>query len=165
MKRMTMALAAGAVAAIAVPAVLIGGPYRGDKSEDESGTVYSREGTASWYGSDFAGKKTASGERFDPNDMTAAHRSLPLGTEVTVTNVENGKSVQVEVTDRGPYAGGRLIDLSRAAAKELNIIDDGTAPVRVEATAEQLPSAEEDAQVRRRTGDRDAKDQKPAAGK
>jgi rare lipoprotein A len=89
-------------------------------------------GTASWYGPGFNGKKTASGERFDQNKLTAAHRSLPLDTVVTVTNLDNGKAVKVEINDRGPYSGKRVIDLSRAAARKLDMTDDGTARVRIE---------------------------------
>jgi rare lipoprotein A len=89
-------------------------------------------GKASWYGRDFAGKPTASGEIFDENLFTAAHRTLPLGTKVKVTNVANGKSVEVKINDRGPFSGNRIIDLSRAAARALGIIDDGVAEVRLE---------------------------------
>ena len=89
-------------------------------------------GTASWYGPGFHGRKTASGERFDQNKLTAAHRSLPLDTKVKVTNLENGRSVEVEINDRGPYAGKRVIDLSKAAASRLDMTDDGTARVRIE---------------------------------
>ena len=89
-------------------------------------------GKASWYGRDFAGKPTASGEIFDENILTAAHRTLPLGTKVKVTNIANGKSVEVKINDRGPFSGNRIIDLSRAAARELGIIDDGVAEVRLE---------------------------------
>ena len=89
-------------------------------------------GTASWYGPGFNGRKTASGERFDQNKLTAAHRSLPLDTVVKVTNLDNGKAVEVSINDRGPYAGKRVIDLSRAAARELDMTDEGTARVRIE---------------------------------
>jgi rare lipoprotein A len=89
-------------------------------------------GTASWYGPGFNGKKTASGKRFDQNKLTAAHRSLPLDTVVKVTNLDNGKAVNVEINDRGPYSGKRVIDLSRAAARKLDMTDDGTARVRIE---------------------------------
>lgn len=89
-------------------------------------------GKASWYGSRHHGRKTASGEIFDANDMTAAHRTLPLGSRVAVTNMENGKTVEVTVNDRGPYGKGRVIDLSRAAAEALDIKHDGVATVRVE---------------------------------
>jgi rare lipoprotein A len=93
---------------------------------------YNRIGTASWYGQRFEGKQTASGAPFDPNAMTAAHRSLPMGTKVKVTNLENGKQAVVTVQDRGPYKRGRIIDLSKRAADELGI-DDGKARVRVQA--------------------------------
>lgn len=72
-------------------------------------------GEASWYGPGFHGRKTASGERFNQNALTAAHRTLPFGAKVKVTNVNNGKSVTVRINDRGPYHGGRIIDLSKAA--------------------------------------------------
>jgi len=86
-------------------------------------------GYASWYGES---QMTASGERFNKNAMTAAHRSLPLGTHVRVTNTKNGKSVVVRINDRGPYGKGRIIDLSEAAAKQLDMIDAGVAPVTLE---------------------------------
>ena len=89
-------------------------------------------GEASWYGPGFSGKTTASGEVFDETKMTAAHKTLPLGTKAKVTNLKDGKSVQVEINDRGPYAQGRIIDLSPAAAKALGIIDRGVIKVRVE---------------------------------
>lgn len=89
-------------------------------------------GIASWYGPRFHGRKTANGERFNQNKMTAAHRGLPLGTKVKVTNLENGRKVVVRINDRGPYKYGRIIDLSRAAAKRLAMHDNGTARVRVE---------------------------------
>ncbi len=89
-------------------------------------------GDASWYGPGFSGKTTASGEVFDETKMTAAHKTLPLGTKAKVTNLKDGKSVQVEINDRGPYAQGRIIDLSQAAAKALGIIDRGVVKVRVE---------------------------------
>jgi rare lipoprotein A len=93
---------------------------------------FAQTGTASWYGPGFHGRKTASGERFDQNKLTAAHRSLPLDTKVKVTNLENGRSVEVEINDRGPYVGKRVIDLSKAAANRLDMTDDGTARVRIE---------------------------------
>ena len=89
-------------------------------------------GAASWYGAQHQGKQTASGTSFDQAALTAAHRTLPLGTKVKVTNLANGKSVEVEITDRGPYAENRIIDLSEAAAKALDMIDSGTATVRLE---------------------------------
>ena len=95
--------------------------------------AFVQRGLASWYGPGFHGKKTASGDRFDQNDLTAAHRQLPLGSKATVTNLENGKQVEVEINDRGPYVGGRVIDLSKAAAEKIDMKGDGTARVRVEA--------------------------------
>ena len=89
-------------------------------------------GHASWYGPGFAGKKTASGEVFDDTKLTAAHKSLPLGTKVKVTNLENGRSVKVAINDRGPFVGNRLIDLSRAAAHALGMVENGVVRVRIE---------------------------------
>jgi rare lipoprotein A len=92
-------------------------------------------GQASWYGAAHHGKRTASGALYDQTKLTAAHRSPPFGTRVMVTNLSNGKSVEVEITDRGPYAGNRIIDLSRAAAQALGMVDAGTASVRLEAAS------------------------------
>jgi rare lipoprotein A (peptidoglycan hydrolase) len=89
-------------------------------------------GNASWYGPGFNGKTTASGSAFDETKLTAAHRTLPLGSKAKVTNLNNGKSVEVEINDRGPFAEGRIIDLSQAAAKALGIIDHGIVRVSVE---------------------------------
>ncbi|WP_194776332.1 septal ring lytic transglycosylase RlpA family protein [Pararhodonellum marinum] len=83
------------------------------------------EGKASYYARRFDGRKTASGEVFENQELTAAHRSLPFDTEVEVVNPENGKSVTVRINDRGPYRRGRIIDLSRAAARELGMLDSG----------------------------------------
>jgi rare lipoprotein A len=90
------------------------------------------EGIASYYASEFNGRPTSSGEIYDMNQMTAAHRTLPFYTKVRVTNVANGKSVTVRINDRGPFKEDRIIDLSLAAAKELGLIGTGTARVRVE---------------------------------
>jgi rare lipoprotein A len=89
-------------------------------------------GIASWYGPGFHGEATASGIVYNQNDLTAAHQTLPLGTRVMVTNVNNGRSVEVLINDRGPFAKGRIIDLSHAAAQSLDMIVPGTAPVRIE---------------------------------
>jgi rare lipoprotein A len=89
-------------------------------------------GKASWYGDAHHGKKTASGERYDMTELTAAHRSLPLGTRVRVTNVDNNRSVVVRINDRGPFVRGRIIDLSRAAARELGPLGAGLFSVRLE---------------------------------
>ena len=93
-------------------------------------------GLASWYGKRFHGRLTASGSRFDINAMTAAHRSLPFGTRVRVTNESNRRSIVVTINDRGPFIKPRIIDLSFAAAKALDFIDDGLTRVRVEVLAE-----------------------------
>ena len=92
---------------------------------------YRETGVASWYGKPFHGRKTASGERYNMNKMTAAHRTLPFGVVVKVTNLDNGRSIKVRITDRGPFVRGRIIDLSRAAARKLDMIGPGTARVRI----------------------------------
>ena len=89
-------------------------------------------GEASWYGPGFHGQETSSGETFDQKKMTAAHPSLPMGTKVQVTNLENDKKVEVKINDRGPFAENRVIDLSGAAANKLDMKGDGTAQVKVE---------------------------------
>lgn len=89
-------------------------------------------GWASWYGEKFHGRRTASGEVYDMYQLTAAHKTLPLGTSVIVTHVKNGKSVEVTINDRGPFVRGRIIDLSYAAAKALEMAEEGVAKVRVE---------------------------------
>lgn len=88
-------------------------------------------GQASWYGSDFQGSPTASGEPFNMNALTAAHRTLPLGSYARVKNLDNGRSVVVRINDRGPHARRRTIDLSYAAAQEIAMVNAGTAPVEV----------------------------------
>jgi rare lipoprotein A len=93
---------------------------------------YAETGIASWYGEDFHGKLTANGERYNMDALTAAHRTLPLPTIVRVTNLETGKSLRLRVNDRGPYARGRIIDVSRRAADLLGFQRNGTARVRVE---------------------------------
>lgn len=90
------------------------------------------EGVASYYGARHHGLRTASGERFDQNSLTAAHRTLPFGTQLRVTNLANERSVVVRVNDRGPRARSRIIDLSRGAAQRLGMTDDGTARVRIQ---------------------------------
>ena len=89
-------------------------------------------GEASWYGPGFHGRKTASGKIFDQEKLTAAHKTLPLGTRAKVTNLQNGNTVEVEINDRGPYIGERVIDLSRAAADELGFIESGITLVQIE---------------------------------
>lgn len=96
-------------------------------------------GVASWYGPNFQGKLTSNKEIYDMNDLTAAHKSLPFGTYVMVTNLANGKSVTVRINDRGPFVKGRIIDLSYAAATAVDMIGTGTAPVRLEILADISP--------------------------
>jgi rare lipoprotein A len=91
-----------------------------------------QEGLVSWYGGQFHDRPTASGERFDVNAMTMAHRSLPFGTKVRVTNLRNGRSVVVRVNDRGPFVGNRIADLSEAAASSLGMMARGVARARIE---------------------------------
>ncbi len=93
--------------------------------------AYEEDGIASWYGGKFHGRLTANGEVFNTHDLTAAHKYLPFGTIVTVTNKNNGRSVQVRINDRGPFVEGRTIDLSYAAAVELDMVRTGTAPVHL----------------------------------
>lgn len=99
----------------------------------ETSVDYEEEGTASWYGEEFQGRRTSSGEPYDMYGMTAAHRTLPLPTYVEITNLDNGKRVVVRVNDRGPFHGGRLIDVSYAAAHRLGMLGHGTARVRIRA--------------------------------
>ena len=115
-------------------------PIVGVLAEDEP--VLQQQGEASYYADKFHGRKTATGETFSQNKLTAASRDLPLGTHVTVTNQENGKSVDVKVNDRGPYVDGRVIDLSKKAAEKLDMKDDGVAPVTVEARPSAQPTEE-----------------------
>jgi rare lipoprotein A len=93
------------------------------------------EGVASWYGPGFHGRRTSSGEVYDQHRLTAAHRTLPLGTFVAVTSLVNGRSIDVRINDRGPFIDGRIIDLSYAAALSIGMIGPGTARVRVEVLA------------------------------
>jgi rare lipoprotein A len=97
----------------------------------QSGEGYSERGIASWYGPNFHGKKTANGETYNMYHMTAAHRILPMHTRVSVQNLNNGRTVEVRINDRGPFVGNRIIDLSYAAAKQLGVVGPGTARVHV----------------------------------
>lgn len=108
-----------------VPPVSAFGPKRYHDGETE-------KGQASWYGPDFQGKPTADGETFDKNQFTAAHRHLPFNSIVKVTNLSNGLSVTVRINDRGPYESGRIIDVSEAAANQLQMKKAGLVPVEIE---------------------------------
>lgn len=112
----------------------VGNPYKilGRWYYPKEDYNYKEEGTASWYGPDFHAKRTANGEKYDMNALTAAHRTLPLPSIVRVTNLENGRSLVVRVNDRGPYARNRVIDVSKKVAQLLGFLEQGTAKVRVE---------------------------------
>ena len=107
----------------------------------QSARGFIQEGTASWYGPGFHGKRTANGETYDMHAMTAAHTILPLGTIVRVTNKNNGRSLVLRINDRGPFVDDRIIDLSRAAADKLDVVGKGTAPVRIAAMSDQPQTA------------------------
>jgi len=109
------------------------------KKDANGQPIVEQTGEASWYGKRHQGKKTASGARFDQNQATAAHPSLPLGTKAKVTNLDNGKSVDVIINDRGPYTKGRDIDLSKGAAQQIGGTD-GTAPVKIDAEVKPDPT-------------------------
>lgn len=119
--------AIAAVAALSLPMLGAEAHHTGGKGASVLAT-----GMASFYGKRFAGRLTANGERFDPGKMTAAHKTLRFGTKLRVTNLANGRHVTVRVNDRGPYAKGRIIDLSRAAAGKIGMIHRGVARVRLE---------------------------------
>lgn len=128
------------VAAVAA-AILLCAPAVGSRSgpvtdaaepAGRAASSWTQSGRVSWYGPGFHGRQTASGEIFDSGEFTMAHRSLPLGSRVRVTNLDNGRSVVLRVNDRGPYVGGRIADLSRAAAGSLDFLDDGVVQARIE---------------------------------
>lgn len=110
-------------------------PATAEQPEAHGSVVSSEVGIASWYGPPYTNRKAADGSVYDQNAMTAAHRTLPMGTIVRVTNLSNGESVVVRITDRGPFVDGRIIDLSLAAAKTVDLYRSGIAKVRVEAFA------------------------------
>ena len=115
-----------AAAAIACSALLLAGPV-------EASSKIKKEGMASWYK---MGTRTANGERYDPMGITAAHPSLPFNTKVRVTNPRSGESVVVRINDRGPFTGGRIIDLSQGAAQKINLVRAGIAQVKIEVLGE-----------------------------
>lgn len=124
---------------------------REKNSAKTSPTVVPRRnvGEASWYGPGFRGKKTASGEIFDDEKLTAAHKTLPLGSKAKVTNLDNQKSIEVEINDRGPYVDGRILDLSHAAARALDMVEQGTAKVHIEIVKDSSMSGSEQGSTRR----------------
>jgi len=122
----------GRMVALAIAAAVIAGCSRAAVAPTPG---HPQSGVASWYGPGFHGQPTSSGAIYDQHALTAAHQKLPLGTRARVTNLDNGKSVEVLVNDRGPFAKGRIIDLSYAAASEIGMIGPGTARVRVDVVA------------------------------
>jgi rare lipoprotein A len=121
------------VAGLAVVIVLGGcGVASGRRPSTYDSRAGIEEGVASWYGPGFHGRRTSSGEVYDQNELTAAHRTLPLGTRVAVTNLANGRSVEVRINDRGPFVDGRSIDLSYAAAQSVGLVGPGTGRVRIQ---------------------------------
>jgi rare lipoprotein A len=135
--KQTEELATGAV--VAKPRYKVGNPYNvgGVWYYPARDLAYDETGIGSWYGDEFAGKLTANGEIFDPEKITAAHKTLPMPSVVRVTNLDNGRSLVVRVNDRGPFVPGRVIDLSRESARLLGFKDQGLAKVRVKLLAEQ----------------------------
>jgi rare lipoprotein A len=134
--RITWPVALAGLAALVLDSTGVFGQDRPD-----GGVVFREQGEASFYGPGFHNKPTASGETFDQEAMTAAHPKLPLGTEVTVTDQETGRQVEVEINDRGPYVDGRDIDLSQGAAEKLGITQQGVGEVTIEATERQVEEA------------------------
>ncbi len=110
---------------------LAGGSGTPPPTPGDSRPGWTQTGIASWYGEPYHGRTTASGEEYDMNQLTCAHRTLPFGTRIRVQNLENGRSVTVRVTDRGPWIEGRIVDVSRRAAQELEMIGAGLARVRI----------------------------------
>jgi rare lipoprotein A len=115
-------------------------PSAADANTEHQGEVF-EEGNASWYGAPFHGRRASNGEVYDMNKMTAAHRTLPFGTVVRVKNMTNGKTATVRITDRGPFVGNRIIDLSFAAAKEIESVGPGVVPVQLEILSAIDPNA------------------------
>lgn len=124
--------AGGAIPRLFVSLAVVAGVLVTPAAADLVGYTVKKTVVASWYGEQFSGRKTASGTRFDPRGLTAAHKTLPMGTKIRVTNPRTGASVLVTITDRGPYVGRRELDLSRAAAREVGILTRGVAPVLIE---------------------------------
>jgi rare lipoprotein A len=126
-RRALAVLVAMAVLLLSTPATVLRRP-----AIEDAVSAWTQSGRVSWYGPGFHGRRTASGEIFDTNDLTMAHRSLPMGSAVRVTNLENGRTVVLRVNDRGPYVRGRIGDLSHAAAAKLGFVGDGVVRARIE---------------------------------
>ena len=153
MKALTI-LAALALAGTPLAVLAEGKGTSIDVERSESGEpVIVHEGKGSFYGDEFHGRKTATGEKFDQNKPTAASKELPLGSKATVTNEETGKSTDVIINDRGPYVSGRVIDLSKKAAEDIGLSkEDGLAPVRVEAKPSEQPTEEAKEKIEEKAG-------------
>jgi len=126
---LTTLLIVSLLSCAAAPRYIARRPVKGKPGEF---TFKEQVGVASYYADEFHGRPTASGEIFDMNGLSCAHRTLPLGTRVRVTNLDNGKSVELPVNDCGPFVEGRIIDLSKGAAEKLGMIESGTAIVKIE---------------------------------
>jgi rare lipoprotein A len=111
---------------------LIGGCAEKQDEVSKAKSTFTQQGEASYYARSFHGEQTASGETFNQNELVAAHKTLPFGTRVKVTNLDNGKQVTVRIVDRGPFKPGRIIDLSRVAAGRIDLIEDGVVNVKIE---------------------------------
>lgn len=122
---------------------LAGGPPASSRapSPGAPASAWTQTGIASWYGQPFHGRTTASGERFDMNKLTCAHKTLPFGTRLRVENLDNGRAVTLRVNDRGPFVEGRILDVSRGAAEELEMIGPGTARVRISVLGPGVPAS------------------------
>ncbi|AGA89911.1 rare lipoprotein A [Thioflavicoccus mobilis 8321] len=128
-----------ATAALLIPLLLVLVPSA--QMDLSHRSLQMQQGVASYYHDRLQGRRTASGERYDGRKYTAAHKHLPIGTRVRITNLETGKSIMVRINDRGPFVQERVIDLSRRAARDLGILNAGLAPVRVEVV--ELPDADQ----------------------
>ena len=124
---------------IAATPVPTSAPEAGAEEVPQGRPIYTEVGMASWYGPPYSNRRGANGKIYDQNAMTAAHRTLPLGTLIRVTNLANGRSATMQVTDRGPFVPGRILDLSLGAAKELGMWRAGTAKVRIDVYASPKP--------------------------
>jgi peptidoglycan lytic transglycosylase len=125
----------------ATPSAVTLAPKRSKPTPLSAPSGYVEEGNASWYGEPFHGRRASNGEIYDMNKLTAAHRTLPFETMVRVTNLSNGKSTVVRITDRGPFVGNRIIDVSLAAAREIELVGPGVGPVRLEVLGNVDPTA------------------------
>ena len=123
---------------LVVSGMLLSGCAAMSKGQADLDLGMNQRGIASWYGDDFHGRTTASGELYDMHALTAAHRTLPLGTVVRIVNVVNGKHVTIRINDRGPYVHGRIVDLSYAAAKGLGMVQDGVSAIQLEVVGKNI---------------------------